>query len=438
MQEVAYIEITKIQLDQQNPREGQLELSQNEKLQLYAQDVKTLELAKHLAEHGLNPSESLIVIPREGYRESYTVVEGNRRVSAIKLLLHPTVIDGPTIQKRFQSAASAVNPSDWKKVPCYVAQNREEANTWIDVKHGGEQEGVGVVPWNPAERARYDELQNRPNRNLTAMRLIEYAQKSRLIDNSVRQQADSRITTLSRLTDDRQFKDQLLRLSEGASELMTTLPKSQFDKALKRVILDIVNKSENSRTLHTSKHRHDYIGRVIQKESVDTEKKLKNPRVVYRSGNVLVKPRPSKPRVRNKLIEEFQSQINNSRTAAIVQELKGLNVQKYPNACAVLLRLTIEMVVENYLDFQKIKYGHRMPLRKKLGKVIQHMDKNQLIGESKLKAATTLAETQRGLFSIDALHQYVHNPEMRPPSGDLIAYWDSIEPFIKVAINNSQ
>lgn len=75
-----------LRLDRTNPRVPET-FSEREALKALVLDQKNkfVSLASHIAEDGLNPGEFPWVIgPDESDR--YTVVEGNRRVAAVKLL----------------------------------------------------------------------------------------------------------------------------------------------------------------------------------------------------------------------------------------------------------------------------------------------------------------------------------------------------------------
>src|SRR3546814_16368542 len=70
------------------------------------------------------------------------------------------MIRGPPKSKRtdtlfpyttlFRSDKSAIN-----KVGAVQFESREDADIWIPLKHTGENEGAGTVPWDGTQRARF-------------------------------------------------------------------------------------------------------------------------------------------------------------------------------------------------------------------------------------------------------------------------------------------
>ncbi|WP_276933582.1 hypothetical protein [Dubosiella newyorkensis] len=50
---------------------------------------KMINLAKDIAENGLNPNELPILVPIEGEKNKYEVYDGNRRLTALRLLSNP-------------------------------------------------------------------------------------------------------------------------------------------------------------------------------------------------------------------------------------------------------------------------------------------------------------------------------------------------------------
>lgn len=61
-------------------------------LMVKEQRKKIVNLAEDIVQHGLNPSELPIVAPHEREKGHFNVLEGNRRVVALKLLHMPDLI----------------------------------------------------------------------------------------------------------------------------------------------------------------------------------------------------------------------------------------------------------------------------------------------------------------------------------------------------------
>lgn len=96
-----------IKLDQDNVRfGGDVAQSQREAIELIMADPddgkKLLRLANHIAENGLDPTELQLVTPDGD--SNYVVLEGNRRLTALKLLQKPDLCPDEKLLKGFIEA----------------------------------------------------------------------------------------------------------------------------------------------------------------------------------------------------------------------------------------------------------------------------------------------------------------------------------------------
>ena len=149
---VTRVSVKRLSLDRRNPRlipgtEGRSEVSII--AQLYrAEDVS--ELLQSIAANGYLDIEPLIVL---GEGQELTVLEGNRRLAAIRLLEEPELaelifqqerlrITIPTFPERFRSTI--------QKVSVYRVESREGARSFIGYKHIN-----GAAKWQSYAKARF-------------------------------------------------------------------------------------------------------------------------------------------------------------------------------------------------------------------------------------------------------------------------------------------
>lgn len=104
------IDIDRIFLYEENPRHEPIE-SEPEIIEHLCKDEAVFNLARNISEAGTNPLAILgiVQIPGSGAsdtKKSYKVLEGNRRVCAIKLLNDPDLAP-PNLRKDFARLASA-------------------------------------------------------------------------------------------------------------------------------------------------------------------------------------------------------------------------------------------------------------------------------------------------------------------------------------------
>ena len=100
MPRIGKVEITNLLLDLENPRLSEPCVTQTEALHSIAlkQERKLQVLAGDILEYGINPSDLPLIIPVETDPAEndeiiqYTVLDGNRRLVALKALADPTVL----------------------------------------------------------------------------------------------------------------------------------------------------------------------------------------------------------------------------------------------------------------------------------------------------------------------------------------------------------
>src|SRR4051812_48787069 len=91
MSETMSIRPADLLIDEENPRISQPNAGQHKALQALARLLgkKLHVLAADIVAHGLNPSDLLIVMPLAGNPGRFVVLEGNRRLAAVRGLENP-------------------------------------------------------------------------------------------------------------------------------------------------------------------------------------------------------------------------------------------------------------------------------------------------------------------------------------------------------------
>src|ERR1700681_3291128 len=145
-------------IDEVNPRLALPNVGQREAQRALARDQerKVQVLAKDIVERGLNPLEPPVVMKHEGDR--YLVLEGNRRLGALKALENPDSIAEavqPGVLKEIRKLSKRYHEAPIDFVQCIVVESRDGISHWLQLKHTGENEGAGIVRWGPDESARF-------------------------------------------------------------------------------------------------------------------------------------------------------------------------------------------------------------------------------------------------------------------------------------------
>lgn len=164
---LARIPIDQLVLDSGNPRIPGMEETEAETIGLMLKDQrkvgtnKLVALATSIAEHGYSANEPLLVRPIEGDR--FLVVEGNRRVTAMKLAIEPSLLPAEfsDLGKRFEALGermASVEPL------CLISNDEGYLRRMMWLRHSGTGNGEGLDPWNSTQKARYKEAHdNKPD-----------------------------------------------------------------------------------------------------------------------------------------------------------------------------------------------------------------------------------------------------------------------------------
>nr|WP_303705184.1 ParB N-terminal domain-containing protein [Brevundimonas naejangsanensis] len=120
-----------LKLDLDNPRFGLTDAADEpEALRILATRANLRELWDSINQRGFEPYEPLVA-----FRDTdgkYVVVEGNRRLAAVKSLLQPSLLDGVRITPPILAASAA---GSLKTLPVMVVNHREDADDYIGFKH---------------------------------------------------------------------------------------------------------------------------------------------------------------------------------------------------------------------------------------------------------------------------------------------------------------
>jgi hypothetical protein len=134
-------------LDSNNPRLPKSKHGSNESeiLKYMLGDSSLIELMLAIGENDFFPGEQLLVVPTEN--EKYKVVEGNRRLSALKILNNP---DLATIQQSKVEKVIAETTFRPTEIPCLIFDNESEIFNYLGYRHI-----TGIKEWKLLEKARY-------------------------------------------------------------------------------------------------------------------------------------------------------------------------------------------------------------------------------------------------------------------------------------------
>lgn len=282
------INIANLNMDKTNPRHPNLE-SQHEIIEWMTTGNeltgnKLYNLAKDILKHGINPSEK-VVITKENDDPDYIVMEGNRRITAVKLLNNPDAAPNEHWRKKFRGLASdGYEPI--KEISCIFYSNPEDAYHFIEIKHMGETNGAGTVPWGSEEKARHAKRVQIKNRNQKTLDLIDHIRSSDLYDQETKDATMRRFpfTTLERLISDVEFRDFLGLGINIDGNITYTIDPEEAKKPISKIIKDFSSGNKNVRDVINKDKRKEYISEFSSNNKPDQKKRLVKPIEVNKYG----------------------------------------------------------------------------------------------------------------------------------------------------------
>lgn len=141
------VDIRNLVFDPQNPRipEGLDGHDEGEILEWMLRNGDLLGLMSSIGATGYSNAEPLLAISDGG--DKFIVVEGNRRLAALKLLLNP---ERATVRRTSVKDCAEQAIYRPEHVPVIVSSSRDEVLAYLGYRHI-----TGVKPWGPLQKAKY-------------------------------------------------------------------------------------------------------------------------------------------------------------------------------------------------------------------------------------------------------------------------------------------
>lgn len=148
---VQYIPVGKLELDSENPRLPlSIEKSKQNIIDYIADSTAIEDLMSAIAENGFFSAEPLVAIKKDGDIDEYIVVEGNRRLTAVILLIDPQACTKPSRRMHELSRQAKESGLDLSTLPVLVCPSREFVLPFLGFRHI-----TGVKQWDSLAKARY-------------------------------------------------------------------------------------------------------------------------------------------------------------------------------------------------------------------------------------------------------------------------------------------
>ncbi|MEX2652088.1 MAG: ParB/Srx family N-terminal domain-containing protein [Acidimicrobiia bacterium] len=440
MPETVQVAVSDLLLDSENARLADPQGSQLDTAVALArhQGGKLVNLAEDIVRHGLDPTVSPVIVPTDDVKKRYRVLEGNRRILALKALETPTLVApalGTGERSRLAKLAEKFASEPIGEVSCVLFPTPDEAWHWIRLRHTGDNEGVGISQWGADEKDRFEA---RHGDRSPARQVLDFVDKHGTLSEKAQASNPGIITNLTRLIKTPEVRERLgIDLIQGT--VYSNFPVAEVAKGLSKVVDDLRSGRVQVPQIYHAEQRREYAGSIAGADLPKAGTELNNSSRLddLTSGATPATPpkqrrrRPA-PKVRTSLIpKQCVLDIDFPRINAIYLELLDLSVEKNPNATSVLLRVFLELSVDSYMTKAVASADLKKPLADKIIAAAKDLRAEGRIDEALEKAMKKVASSSTILSpKTTTLHQYVHNYYVHPSPTDLRSQWDELEPFV--------
>jgi len=466
------LSVASLHLDSKNPRLGREThpRAPRDIIQYLFEHDKAFELVESIASRGYFPNEPLLAI-RENDR--IVVVEGNRRLAALKALREPALLEGPLSKQVERVSRRLATLETIAKVPVTLAPNRRATDRQIAGRHIG----TPVRAWQAENRASFilekldegydnDELRDELGFTLSDIqqarqtRAIADMARSISLPDQVRAKLESPRTklfsTIERVIDSTVGREFLKVQPDAAFGLRGTTTKKEFIRGFARLITDIALGNASSRSLNTNDDIEAYFtswgsgelpaqkrGSFVPSDIIAGGSEDESPEIVTPPVNHGGKGKQTSSSV---IPKNFKVRFGSDRLVEIRDELTKLKRADFPNAGAVLLRVFLELSILDYLGRTgeldaltrtldaKGKLRQGIPVLRDLRTAIIKIAKVELPTADATRVEKALRLDPSAPFGLDDLHSFVHQAKDLPGERDILQFWTRTEPLFRLML----
>lgn len=436
------VDLSDLNINIENPR-FEMVGNQREAIKTMIEDQKEklVKLAEDIVNDGLNPGDPIFITKHERQDNQYNVLEGNRRVTALKLLENPDLIPetNKSLLGKFKKLSEQYSKVAIEKVPCIIFDDEKEAEHWIELKHTGQNDGIGTVGWDAQQKARFDERVK--GTSSYALQIIDFLHKEDTVDVELKRNLNKvKSSSLQRLATDPDFR-RVAGIDIKDGKVVTRYDPSEVAKPLSKVANDLLRDDFTVKDIYYKDDRLLYLETFKKSDLPDKTQELEG------DWELISKTRPKKAAPKKTETKAKKSKsliskrhtiipkstiitINQPRINKIYHELKDLDLRDFENSGAITFRVFIELTMDSYIEkFPISGVNNNSKLSHKLKSVATDVEKKGILDKHKLKGAYTASTMQDSIFSIDTFNAFVHNKDFHPEAESIKKNWDNLEIF---------
>lgn len=461
--------ITSLHLDHKNPRLGRESSGKapRELVQFLFDHDKAIDVARSIAKHGFFPNEPLLAVKED---DRLVVVEGNRRLAALKALREPGLLEGTPHRQVDRLRRQIDDISTLAKVPIVIAPSRRATDRQVAARHAE----TAVLGWTKENRSSFilDKLQEGYTNEQIEDRLgfttadIQEARQFRAIADMARSvpledEVKAKVenprakifTTIERVFNSKAGRSALCIKPDEEHGVKINASKARFESAYARLVSDIALGKQTSRSLNTDDEIKDYFDRWAREDLPNRTTKTLVPADVVENRTVASskavpkeKPAPKARPVNKKVIPpSFKVRHGSDRLVDLRKELGKINREDLPNSGALGLRVFLELAMIDYLKrknlfdpfCKRLKAANKLrgtqPEMKQLASEFKRIAKAKLAADENRRVDKALSYDRSAPFNVTDLHGFIHSNDM-PTSRDIEQFWLRMEPLFRLML----
>ena len=368
-----------------------------------------------------------LVMPMD---ENFIVFDGNRRVSALKILAG--LIEVPQVSKQLlNKLTSRFNPTSDFKVGCQVEVRRNVVDLTLSRRHNGTDSGRGQLRWDTRAKSNYiDRVGGTKNYE------IAVAVENFLLENGYDNSKNLKRSTIFRLLNTKSRQERFGVKLGPSGRLELTKPFEEVLPALTKIADDVISSEVTLKDVLNSSGIENYLQKISSFLPIDG-----------RFAPIVDKAEPAKSIVRLQRSEQkrdtliskkisygdFWSKPSHGKIEKIWSQLQfSLKLDIHEISVPIVLRALIETVTYQALSNHHEKRASTLSGSIKI--LSEKMKERSLLDEKARADVDRFASDDNSHRCLEALQRAVHSPSLTISRVDLLAIWDMIEPFLIAAI----
>lgn len=418
------INVESLFVNRANDRHGELANETAAISQLFhMREAHMKKLAADIASEGQIYDPPLVSVDGDGY----IVFDGNRRLTCLKLILDPALAPSQELQTYFQRLHDIWDGDLPTQVICQIENDRDRIDAILFRRHTGSQGGVGQSTWDDRAKRNFIDRTGRGGRLDVADEVERLLGEEDMLPE----------TNIPRSTLNRLLSSEANRARVGISvqgnQFQITHNREIVVRALARIATDLAGRQIVLGDLWDNHGKRTYLNQ------------LENAGMLPRDEDVLpigqqqqraarlraTQRRPQAGRSQQTFIPHDAPQIawarEQQRARAIWEELQTLELARYPNAVSALMRILLELGVEDYITEHELRNVEGLAQKFRL--VADHLLERGFLDQEYRNELERLRQHEE-LISIRSMQRFVHSGTFAPMRTELIAYWMRLNRFL--------